>query len=147
MEQNNLSISIMNMEDLENIKNILENDFDDFWNYHIFKSELKNPNSTYFIAKINNEIIGFVGVLIVIDEADITNIVVKKSFRGQHFSKKLLAFLIDYCDEKKCKKINLEVNSNNIIAIKLYKSFGFRQVGLRKNYYKDGDALLLAFFI
>lgn len=85
MEQNNFSISLMNMEDLEKIKYILESDFDNFWNYNIFKSELKNPNSTYFITKINNEIVGFTGILIVLDEADITNIVVKKNFRGKRY--------------------------------------------------------------
>lgn len=83
MEQNNFEITNMNLSDLENIKDILECDFDDFWNYNIFKSELENSNSTYFVAKYNNEIVGFAGILVVLDEADITNIVVKKSFRGK----------------------------------------------------------------
>ena len=86
MEQNNFSISIMTLNDLDEIKNNLEKDFDDFWNYNIFKSELENTNSTYFVAKIDKKIVGFAGVLIVLDEADITNIVVKKDFRGKrHF--------------------------------------------------------------
>lgn len=143
MKQNNLSISIMAISDLENIKHILESDFDNFWNYTILKSELKNPNSTYFVAKLNNEIIGFAGVLIVLDEADITNIVIKKNSRGLGFSKEIMEYLIRFCSEKKCTKINLEVNSNNIIAINLYKKFEFEQVGLRKKYYKSGDAILL----
>lgn len=82
MKQNNFEINYMSLKDLENIKDILENDFDDFWNYNVFKSELENSNSTYFVVKCDDEIVGFAGVLIVIDEADITNIVVKKSFRG-----------------------------------------------------------------
>jgi ribosomal-protein-alanine N-acetyltransferase len=87
MKENNIEVSVMNIQDLENIKDILEIDFDDFWNYNIFKSEIENPNSTYFVIKINNEIVGFAGVLIVLDEADITNIVVKKQFRGQRYFK------------------------------------------------------------
>lgn len=83
MLQNKFNISVMKIEDLENIKDILEIDFDDFWNYNIFKSEIENPNSIYFVVKENNEIVGFAGMLIIIDEADITNIVVKKSFRGK----------------------------------------------------------------
>ena len=51
MEQNNFDIDFMKLDDLENIKDILEGEFDDFWNYSIFKSELKNPNSTYFVVK------------------------------------------------------------------------------------------------
>lgn len=87
MLQNNFNISIMKIEDLENIKDTLEVDFDDFWNYNIFKSEIENPNSIYFVVKENNEIVGFAGILIIIDEADITNIVVKKSFRGKRYFK------------------------------------------------------------
>lgn len=82
MNLNNFKIDYMNLNDLENIKTILETDFDDFWNYNIFKSELENSNSIYFVAKLNEQIVGFTGILPVLDEADITNIVVKKSFRG-----------------------------------------------------------------
>ena len=82
MEQNNFDIDFMCLDDLENIKDTLESEFDDFWNYNVFKSELDNPLSNYFVVKCNGEIVGFAGVLIVIDVADITNIVVKKSFRG-----------------------------------------------------------------
>ena len=81
MEQLDLSISDMNELDLKKIKDILETEFDDFWNYSIFKSELQNENSKYFIIKNNNEIIGFIGILVVLDVADITNIVIKKSYR------------------------------------------------------------------
>ena len=85
MEQLDLSISDMNQSDLEKIKDILETEFDDFWNYSIFKSELNNLNSKYFILKNNNEIIGFIGILIVLDVADITNFVIKKKYRGKRF--------------------------------------------------------------
>ena len=87
MQQNNITISVMDIQDLENIKDILEKDFDDFWNYNIFKNEIENPNSIYFVVKINNEIVGFAGILIIMDEADITNIVVKKMFRGNRYFK------------------------------------------------------------
>lgn len=83
MEQTNLNISLMTIDDLEAIQNILESDFDDFWNYNIFKSELENKNSKYFAIHENNQIVGFIGILMILDEADITNIVVKKSSRGK----------------------------------------------------------------
>ena len=88
MNLNNLSISSMTINDLNEIKNILENEFDDFWNYNIFKSEIENQNSKYFVYKIDTKIVGFIGVLIVLDEADITNIVVRKNFRSmRNFNK------------------------------------------------------------
>ena len=87
MYQNNLSISPMSEIELEQMNVILETEFDDFWNYSVFKSELENPNSTYFVIRENQEIVGFIGVLIVLDEADITNIVIKKSHRGNRYFK------------------------------------------------------------
>lgn len=55
-----------------------------------------------------------------------------------------MAILIDLASKSGCKKINLEVNEKNIIAINLYKKFGFEQVGLRKKYYNDQDAVLMS---
>ena len=147
MKNDNLKISLMTVKDLYKIKNILESEFDSFWNYSIFKSELENPNSIYFILQKDDEIIGFIGVLIVLDEADITNIVIKQNYRGNGYSKILLKHIINYCKLNKIKKINLEVNSNNSKALNLYKTFGFNQVGCRKKYYIDGDALLMSFNI
>ena len=85
MQKNKIEISVMNMSDLNEIKDILETEFDDFWNYEVFKSEIENPNSVYFVIKFKDEIIGFVGVLLIIDTAEITNIVIKKSFRGKRY--------------------------------------------------------------
>ena len=85
MQKNKIEISVMNMSDLNEIKDILETEFDDFWNYDVFKSEIENPNSVYFVTKFKDEIIGFVGVLLIIDTAEITNIVIKKSFRGKRY--------------------------------------------------------------
>ena len=85
MQESEIEISVMNMSDLNEIKDILETEFDDFWNYEVFKSEIENPNSVYFVSKFNNEIIGFIGVLLIIDTAEITNIVIKKSFRGKRY--------------------------------------------------------------
>lgn len=52
--------------------------------------------------------------------------------------------LIYFCGEKKVNKINLEVCSINSTAISLYKKWGFKQVGCRKGYYRDGDGLLFS---
>ena len=57
MEKNNYLISEMKIEDLENIKDILEVDFDEFWNYETLKEELESNFSKYFIAKQNDNIV------------------------------------------------------------------------------------------
>ena len=83
MEKNNYLISEMKIEDLENIKDILETDFDEFWNYETLKEELESNFSKYFIAKQNDNIVGFAGLKIILDEADLMNIVTKKCCRHE----------------------------------------------------------------
>ena len=145
--ENKILISKMTIEDLENISSILQSDFDDFWNYNILSNELKSTYSIYIVAKLDDEIIGFAGITIILDESEINNIVIKKQCRKKGYSKILLQELINISKENNCKKINLEVNSENVPAINLYKSFNFENVGLRKGYYNGKDAILMSLFI
>ena len=145
---NKIQISEMFLFDLDNIKDILVSDFDDFWNYNILKEELESPNSKYIIAKTNdNEIIGFAGIKVIIDTADIMNIVVKKSWRNQGIGNLLLTNLVSLCKELHLSSLSLEVNENNMPAIHLYKKFGFKQIGLRKNYYHGKNGLVMKYII
>lgn len=138
----NLVIEEFTLSDLLVISDKLENEFDDFWNYNILKQELENPSSIYLCCKINSEIVGFAGITIVLDTAELNNIVIKKSKRGKDLSSLLLDNIIGAAKFKNCKRMNLEVSSSNKIAINLYKKFGFKQVGLRQKYYNGTDALL-----
>ena len=137
MEKNNYLISEMKIEDLENIKDILEVDFDEFWNYETLKEELESNFSKYFIAKQNDNIVGFAGLKIILDEADLMNIVTKKCCRHEGIASNIMDKLIEYCKQEKIKCINLEVNIQNSIAINFYKKYNFKEVGLRKKYYDN----------
>ena len=139
----NIEIEVMTLADLENIKNILASDFDEFWNYNVFKEELQSENSKYLVAKLNNEIIGFAGIKIIIDEADIMNIVTKKAVRNRGVGTLLLSKIIYLCKKLKLNSISLEVNEINKSAIHLYENFGFEKVGNRKNYYNSSNAILM----
>lgn len=141
-----IEIRKMELTDLEQIEDILESDFDDFWNASIFKQELQNENSYYLVAILDGEVVGFAGYMLILDEADITNVVVRKDMRNRGIATKLLERLLDLIEPmSKIELITLEVNENNEPAIKLYEKFGFNQEGLRKNYYKDHqNALILS---
>lgn len=139
-----LNFDKMTIYDLDNIKDILLSDFDDFWSYEILKQELDCDNSYFIVAKDNNQIVGFAGLKIIIDEADIMNIVVKKDFRNKGIGSCLLDNLILCCQDLSLKIITLEVNVNNLNAISLYKKFGFEKIGVRKNYYNGiHDAIIM----
>ena len=139
----NIEIEVMTLDDLETIKDILASDFDEFWNHNVFKAELQSENSKYLVAKLNNEIIGFAGIKIIIDEADIMNIVTKKIYRNQGIGTFLLNGIITLCKKLNLSSISLEVNEINKSAIHLYENFGFEKVGNRKKYYNGSNAILM----
>ena len=141
-----INITPMQLVDLDQIKDILLEEFDDFWTFSMLKQELENTNnlnSTYFVVKKNEEIVGFAGIIKIIDEITIMNIVVKKSKRKLGIGAALLQKLIDFSREQKATSITLEVNYKNEPAIALYQKFGFKQVGLRKKYYHNTDDAVL----
>lgn len=139
----NIEIIPMTQEHLDEISSTLTSDFDEFWNVSTLKEELHANSSNYLVAKLNHKIVGFAGIKVMVDEADIMNIVVHKDFRNQGIGSLLLKNLIDLSNEKKVTSITLEVMEENYPAIHLYKNFGFQQVGIRKKYYQDKNGLMM----
>ncbi len=141
MEKNKIEISVMSINDLESIQNILLDSFDNFWSYETLLEESHSQLSTIFVAKYNNEIVGFTGIKKICDEAELMNIVTRKDCRHYGIASATLEYIISFCKNLSC--INLEVNSENSIAINLYKKYNFKQVGLRKKYYNNIDDAIL----
>lgn len=139
----NVEVTFMTLNDFNQIADILASDFDDFWNDAILQNELNAKNSKYLVAKFNQEIVGFGGIKVMVDQADIMNIVVKKDFRNQGIGGLLLKKLIDLSRELNLISITLEVMEENYSAIHLYKKFGFEQIGIRKNYYQNKNGLIM----
>lgn len=137
IESYEISILEMTKSDAEKMKSEYEK-FSNLWNYQTFAEDFKN--SKYIVAKYNDEIIGFLGYRIVFDELEIMNIVTRNDKRKVGIASNLLSYIIR---KTNVEKINLEVNENNIAAINMYKKFGFRQVGIRKNYYDGQDNAIL----
>lgn len=139
-----MEISTMILDDLEQMKDTLYSDFDNFWSYNVLKQELENKNTTYVVAKENSQIVGFAGISVCFDEATLNNIVVKKSCRGRGIGGELLETLIELCADLNMKSLTLEVNSLNTPAINLYEKFGFKNLGIRKKYYNNSqDAIIM----
>ena len=140
-----INVEKMTILDLEKIKQNLQTDFDEFWTPTILESELNNTNSLYFVAKENENILGFAGIWITPDTVELNNIVIKKDSRGKGYSKVLLEKLIEISKETSREIFTLEVSEENVVAINLYKKYGFENVGLRKKYYKGKyDAILMS---
>jgi len=138
-----MQIQDMTINEFELIKDNLQKDFDEFWNNNILKEELLNQNTKYIFAKDNDKIIGFAGILITIDSAEIMNIVVRKDERKKGIGKRLLQELISIAKNEKVDNIFLEVNFSNVPAKKLYDNIGFRIIGIRKKYYNNKDDAII----
>jgi ribosomal-protein-alanine N-acetyltransferase len=82
-------------------------------------------------------IIGFAGLWIMADEAHMTSIAVRKSYRGRGLGELLLISTIDMAIQLKAHIITLEVRASNTAAQALYSKYGFNQTGLRRGYYLD----------
>ena len=138
-------VKIMPMSDcdIDAITPNFETDFDKFWNINTLKNDFANPNSVYFVAKLDDEIVGFAGFLKICDEANIMNIVTKANKRQLGIGSKLMQALIDEAKKQNLTNITLEVNDKNIPAIKLYEKFNFKRIGLRKKYYNNTDDAII----
>lgn len=143
MDLTKMVMHTMRLCDLEEIKDILQTDFDDLWNFEIFQEELGNTNSRYLVLRYQDEIVCFGGIKIILDEATLMNIVTKKGKRNQGFAKFVLNELLTIAKEEHCSSMTLEVRENNLPAIHLYERFAFEKVGRRKNYYQNGDTAIL----
>lgn len=139
----NIIIEKMTLDDLTLLKENFNEKFDKFWNYSILENDFKNNDSYYIVAKCNNEIWGFAGYLKIIDEINILNIVTRIDKRNLHIGSKMLEYLIYTSKNEKANSITLEVNVNNIPAIKLYEKYNFEKVGLRKKYYYGTDDAII----
>lgn len=103
------------------------------WSEKSFLEEAENPLARYFVAKIEEEIVGYGGIWLVSGEGQITNIAVRPDMRKKGIASAILEELI-LC-AKTCAQIFLEVRESNAAAISLYEKHGFKNCGVRKNFY------------
>ena len=144
-KSDDISILEMSYTDLENIK-LNYSMFPNIWEYDVLQDDYND--SKYIVIKQNEEIYGFAGFRTIFEEMEIMNIVTKVDKRNQGFASNMLSYILRYAHNHEMEKINLEVNENNLPAIKLYKTYGFQVVGKRNKYYKDGgNAILMTYYV
>ena len=134
-----IEISKLTHNDLEGIFEVEKDSFPIPWPISSFEEELKNILATYLVAKINNKVIGYIGMWFVMDECHITNIAVLSEYRKQGIASKLINEMLKLCKEHQTTYIMLEVRASNLPAQNLYSKFGFVEEVIRKSYYKNPD--------
>lgn len=131
--------------DVASVRRIEGTSFSTTWPDEAFLNELKtNRSAHYLVARQGEEVLGYAGVWLVLDEAHITAIAVDPDRRGGGLGKKLLYHLLVSCQQLGARWATLEVRVDNEVALNMYRRFGFARIGLRKGYYESGhDAVIM----
>ena len=110
------------------------------WSKQQILADMQADNVDYFFVLNQKNVMGFLSVQHLVGELEITNIAVCQSYQGQGIGAQLMGFLdgVDF-------PIFLEVRASNKAAQALYKKFGFKIIGERKQYYHQPqeDAIVM----
>lgn len=144
----NYIITNANLCHVEGIHAIEEECFSDPWTEEIIISQLNGENHVFLVALNGETVVGYVGMMIVLDEGYISNVAVTSAYRRQKIADALIDELMDRAVRLELSFVTLEVRESNEPAKALYAKHGFTEVGLRKGYYikpKENAVLMTAY--
>ncbi len=114
------------------------------WKYEHFSDEIAARYSWPLVAVEEGNVVGYVCLMSLFEEAQILNVAVSPSRQGRGIARILLKYAFALALEKGAETMSLEVRASNIAAISLYEKLGFTNVGIRSGYYESvEDAILM----
>lgn len=129
----------MSPGDVDEILEIEKKSFKMPWSKAAFLAELANPFSYKFVAVEDKRVVGYIVLWDYNVAFHIANIAVHPERRRRGIGSMLLKKALELAKEMGIKSIYLEVRESNVAAQKLYEKFGFYRIGLKRNYYRDGE--------
>lgn len=116
------------------------------WTTGMFRDEIRNARSFFRVAYAHDDIVGYCGFWLVLDEAHITHVTVGRDFRGLGYGRTQVHHLLDEARKRGATVATLEVRETNVRARTLYESLGFAACGIRKGYYAktNEDAIVMS---
>ncbi|MBQ0001849.1 MAG: ribosomal protein S18-alanine N-acetyltransferase [Clostridiales bacterium] len=135
----------MLVDDLDGVMEIEHDLFHMPWTKEGYFTYLTRKDAMFFVVEEKGKILGYMGLITVLDEADVTNVAVRRDRQREGIGQFLVSSMIRLAEDMGINMIHLEVRVGNETAIRLYERLGFKRDGLRKNYYTDPveDALLM----
>ncbi|MHC1600857.1 MAG: ribosomal protein S18-alanine N-acetyltransferase [Candidatus Nezhaarchaeales archaeon] len=139
-EENAIIIRKASLSDFAQIVKIESLSFEKPYPPALILSLLYLHSDMFYVAVINNEVIGYVvGAKKGSGHGHIISIAVKPEWRRRGVGSKLMKALLDTFKERGLKAAVLEVAISNKEAIAFYKALGFEKVDLMKRYYPWGE--------
>jgi ribosomal-protein-alanine N-acetyltransferase len=145
-QEPSLEFRSMQLDDISTICEIEKEAFPTPWTSGAFYNELVNNHfARYLVMEVGGEIAGYAGMWLIMDEAHITNIAVRRQYRGRKLGERLIFELMNTAAFLGAAKMTLEVRVSNLIAQNLYVKMGFSAAGVRRGYYTDNneDAIIM----
>ncbi len=132
-------------EDLDQVMEIEEDLFHVPWTREGYFTFLTKENTMFLVVEEKKQILGYCGLLMVLDEGDVTNVAVRRDRQKEGIGNFLMESMIRLAEEQGVNTIHLEVRQSNETAIRLYERLGFTRDGIRRNYYENPveDAILM----
>lgn len=147
MVQNSKTVQIRKMikTDIAEVVLIERECFSVPWSEQAFCDALELDNAYYYVACVDDKIVGYCGAYGVLDEGDINQVAVTSAFRKRGIAEQLVSSMIDDLEKAGYIYITLEVRKSNVAAISLYEKLGFANEGIRKNFYEKPteDAVIM----
>lgn len=133
----NLTFEPMHSCDLQEVIKIENECFEDPWSEIYYTLSLKRPRSYehFYVARREHTIVGYIVFSILYEAAHILNLAVPTNYQRQGIGKYLLTSALEMIQAHDGHEVFLEVAVSNLPAQYLYRQFGFRICGIRKNYY------------
>ncbi len=127
----------MQPEDVFGVSEIERICFSDPWSLESVKDGLESSLDTWLVLEEGGDLLGYCVFRIIAGEGELLRIALLPEYRGRGLSKKLMGRLVEYSRKKGVESLSLEVRESNKKARNLYKSYGFEEETIRKNYYLD----------
>lgn len=127
----------MLVEDLDQVMEIEEDLFSVPWTREGFLTYLMKKDTMFFIVEEKEKILGFCSMMTVLDEGDILNVAVRRDRQKEGIGQFLVASILRMADMQGIRLVHLEVREGNGAARRLYERLGFKEDGLRRNYYEN----------
>jgi len=107
------------------------------WSDNEFEQLLEERDTLTHRLRVARDIIGFIISRVAADEAEILSVAIDSAWRGKGLSRNLLRIHLGHLAGRGVRTVFLEVEENNVAAVRLYRGSGFRVVGRREQYYRD----------
>lgn len=133
-------------DDIDAVCLIEESSFSMPWSRESFEREInENALAHYFVAETGGVVVGYAGMWMIWDSANVTNVAVFDEYRGCGIGTALVKKMADIVKESGAQTLMLEVRRSNEQAQSVYRNLGFTVCGVRKGYYEDNreDAILM----